>query len=82
MDSDTLTIEQAQKLSKLLYHAANLLIRLRERMERRGFPPNDRLYQCVCEAQRAMQSLTTEVHYLSLGAGGGRVRRPRSGGSD
>jgi hypothetical protein len=76
MDSETITIEQAQKLTKILYPAANLLIRLRERMERRGFPPNDRLYRCVFEAQQAMQSLTTEVHYLWLGPGGGRVRPP------
>jgi hypothetical protein len=74
MDSTTITPEQAEKVNRSLYRLANYLIRLRERMHRVGFPPNDRLYRLVFETQEKIQSLTTELHYLSLGPGGGRVR--------
>jgi hypothetical protein len=74
MDSTNLKPEQAEKIYRSPFRLANYLIRLRERMHRVGFPPKDRLYRLVFEAQEKIQSLTTELHSLSLGPGGGRVR--------
>jgi hypothetical protein len=42
------------------------------RMEKRGFPPNDRLYQHAKRAYDAVCSLGVELHYLSCKSGVGK----------
>ena len=56
---------QAKKISDALYPATNYLIRLRTRMEKRGFPPDDPLYLEVCAAYEATYRLGMSMHYLS-----------------
>jgi hypothetical protein len=43
----------------------NYLIRLQTRMEKVGFPPDDRLYKLVANAYDAAHRLSVEIHYLS-----------------
>jgi hypothetical protein len=52
------------------------LSRLRTRMERTGFPPDDPLLQLVNKAYDAVQHLAVHVHYLSCGSGVGRSSLP------
>jgi hypothetical protein len=65
MNSKTMEKWQAAKIAKALYPGANYLVRLRERMEKVGFPYNDELYQHVCAAFDAVQRLSMKAHYLS-----------------
>jgi len=51
------------------------LSRLQKRMDKRGFPDDDCLLLLVCDAQKALQSLCMEIHYLSCDG----VGRPRKG---
>jgi len=53
------------------------LNRLRDRMERRGFPSDDRLYAMVVEARDKVHRLCVELHYLSCAGGVGEPKRPR-----
>jgi hypothetical protein len=53
---------QAKKISDALYQPTNYLIRLRQRMEQRGFPPNDSLYQLVCAAHDAVNRLRIAMY--------------------
>ena len=48
------------------------LFRLRQRMDKRGFSPDDPLYQLVVNAYDALHPLTVELHYLSCKEGVGR----------
>ena len=41
MNLDSIEKWQAAKISKSLYPGMNYLLRLRQRMEKRGFPPDD-----------------------------------------
>lgn len=52
--------------------------RLQPRMEKVGFPSDDRLYQLVCKTYEAIHGLCVELHYLSCESGVGR--EPRSKG--
>jgi hypothetical protein len=72
MDSDDLTTEQARQMHESLFRLANYLHRLVSRMEKRGFPPNDRLYQHAKRAYDAVCSLGVELHYLSCKSGVGK----------
>src|SRR5262245_30713366 len=52
--------------SDALFPGFNYVARLRERMEKAGFPPaGDRLFQLVSKAHEAMRQLSSELHYLS-----------------
>jgi hypothetical protein len=43
-------------------------------MELTGFPPDDRLYVATVKAQKALESLLIDLHYLSCEGGVGRRR--------
>jgi hypothetical protein len=49
------------------------LVRLRSRMERAGFLPDDPLFQLVSKAYDAVQHLSVHLHYLSCKSGVGRA---------
>ena len=57
MDSDDLTPEQAGILYRGLVGGMNYLLRLRTRMEKTEFKPNDPVYQMVCKAYDTMHRL-------------------------
>jgi hypothetical protein len=67
MTCNDVTKAQADKLNKVLRRQLAYIGRLLRRMELRGFPPTDRLYQLVDAAYLALHHLTVEVHYLSCG---------------
>ena len=65
MDRDFVTKAQAKTINKSLFPSLNYLYRLRERMEKVGFPHDDKLYILVCKAYDAVRALHGETHYLS-----------------
>jgi hypothetical protein len=79
MDSTKLTHEQADKLHRALWPLANYLIRLRDRMHAKRFPPTDSLYVAVRDAQTAVRGLMTNLHYLSCKSGVGNPGWPKPG---
>jgi hypothetical protein len=48
------------------------LNRLKHRMRRTGFPPDDPLLATVCRAENAMHELHVQIHYLTCGDSVGR----------
>jgi hypothetical protein len=72
MDSDDLTPEQAGTLYRGLVGGMNYLLRLRTRMEKAGFRPDDPVYEMVYKAYDAMHRLSVELHYRSCKSGVGR----------
>jgi len=42
---------------------------LRDRMVKRGFPPDDKLRQAACRAYDAVYALSIELHYASCKPG-------------
>ena len=70
MDSESLTKEQAATLLKVVGPAKGFLHRLRERMVKTHFPPDDRLFHSVCKAHDAMHDLWVRLHYLSCDGAG------------
>ena len=81
MESDALTTEQARRIHESLFRLANYLHRLVARMEKCGFPPNDRLYEHAKRAYDAICSLCVEAHYLSCKSDVGKARND-GGGAD
>jgi hypothetical protein len=77
MERDDITAEQARQLHERLYGSLNFLTRLKERMERRGFIPDDPLFLLVADAQDAVFHLRMNLHYLSCRSGVGLP--PREG---
>lgn len=75
MRSEDLRPWQAARVSHVLRQTVAYLARLKRRMEQRGFPPDDRLFQLVSQAHSVMQDLTMELHYLACRSGAGRPRR-------
>ena len=69
MNSSSITREQAEKLSAAIREHLGYLVRLRTRMELRGFPSDDPLYLLVCRAFDAVHRLSVELHYMSCGSG-------------
>jgi len=67
-----LTREQAAAVFKRLHSTTGYLVRMRERMERIGFLPSDRLLQRVKDAENAMRDLCMALHYASCECGVGR----------
>ena len=65
MDRETIKKSQAKVIGSALFPGMNYLYRLRERMQKVGFPHDDKLYQLVCNAYDAMHRLSVEIHYLS-----------------
>ena len=74
MDSGDLTREQVEKVRDVLTPHVRYLHKLITRMDRRGFPLDDELYQAVLKAYDAMRSVYTTLHYLSCKSGVGRKR--------
>ena len=72
MDSTRIKPWQAKLMHATLRPALGYLYRLREHMERRGFPPNDKLLKLTIAAYNAIHSLTVELHYMSCESGVGR----------
>jgi len=54
----------AEKLNRVLRPCLGYLFRLRERMQKVGFLPSDRLYVLVCRAYDS-HALVVELHCLS-----------------
>ncbi len=77
MDCTDLTREQGAKLMRLLGRQLRTLNRLCERMNRRGFPPDDPLNRAALAARNAVQDLHTVAHYASGVAGAGRPTKSR-----
>ena len=50
MTSDDLTKSQAKAIREALFPGMNYLVRLKKRMEKAGFPGDDKLCQLVCAA--------------------------------
>jgi hypothetical protein len=65
MNSKTMEKWQAAKIAESLFSGTNYLVRLRERMEKVGFPHDDDLYKHVCAAYEAAHRLRMKAHYLS-----------------
>jgi hypothetical protein len=61
MDRSTIKKWQAKRICQALYPATNYMMRLRRRMEQRGFPPNDALYLQVCAAHEAVNRLRRPI---------------------
>ena len=76
MDGRTLKPWQARQIAAVIRPAAGYLHRLERRMEGRGFPPADKLYQRVLRASDAVQALYVELNYLGCTSGVGRPPRP------
>jgi hypothetical protein len=77
MDSHDVTTEQARQMHESLFRLANYLHRLVTRMEKRGFPSNDRLYEHAKKAYDSVTSLGVELYYLSCKSGVGRDSREK-----
>jgi hypothetical protein len=75
MDSSLLTTEQAKVLCEQVRRHLAYLHALRERMVKRGFPPDDKLRQLTEQAYDATHALSVELHYLTCSSGVGRPRR-------
>jgi hypothetical protein len=72
VDSNGLKRWQAKRIGAALHPALGYLSRLQRRMEQRGFPPQDQLYQLVTRAFEALHHLCIELHYRSCDGGVGR----------
>ena len=55
--------------------------RLRDRMNQRGFPPGDPVYQAATDAFHAVHTLSVELHYLACKLGTARRSSRKSNGS-
>jgi len=68
MNSADLSAEQLEALSQKAASMLWYLVRLRERMDRRGFPIDDALYTLVREAEDRMHHLRVDLHYRTIDA--------------
>jgi hypothetical protein len=75
MDSSDLTSDQAAKLRDTMGPHIRWLHKLKRRMELRGFPMSDELFQAVDRAYDAAHALTMKFHYLSCKSGVGRSEK-------
>ena len=69
MDSSQLTVEQAERLGRVIRRQLSFLNRLQKRMERLGFPPADPLYRAVTEARNRVGELFVSAHYCACPTG-------------
>jgi len=65
MDSHDLTREQLDDLAEKARRLTGFLHAMKERMERRGFPVDDRLFQQTTAAFEKVHELRMALHYLS-----------------
>ena len=65
MNSNTIEKWKAARIAEALFPATNYLVRLRERMQKVGFPHDDHLYQLACSAHDAVNRLRMAAHYVS-----------------
>lgn len=77
MDSSRLTKEQLHALHRIVSQQLGFLVRLRLRMERRGFPSRDKLYLLVVDAEDKLQRLAIELHYAACSGVGRDSPRER-----
>ena len=82
MTRDDIQKWQAAKIRDALSPAGTYLTRLRKRMEQRGFPPRDPLYQLTCVAHNAVNDLWMHIHYLSCSGTGDPLRRKDASASE
>jgi hypothetical protein len=75
MEKNDLRPWQARRVRERLALSLNYLSRLKERMERLGFTPNDSLFRAVIDAQQTMSDLCMDLHYLSCEGGVGMPDR-------
>lgn len=69
MDFRQITVEQAAKVREQLLPSLRHLQALRNRLQQRGFLPDDRLRQLVEQAHDAVHRLTIDLHYRSVKGG-------------
>jgi hypothetical protein len=69
---DQLKPWQAKLICAALGPTVGYLYRLRARMEKRRFPPADKLPRLTVTAYEALHALCIELHYLSCEGGVGR----------
>ena len=70
MDSSHLKPWQARVMCAALRPTLGYLYRLRDRMEKRRFPPaDDKLLCLTTAAYQALHALTIELHYMNCGSG-------------
>ena len=74
MSSDDITKSQAKVIYEALFPGTNYLVRFKKKMEKVGFPHDDKLYLLVCKTYDAAIELGHEVHYLGCDG----VHRPKS----
>ena len=72
MEPPRLTDEQYEWLKRRIGRELRLLGRLQERMQRRAFPPHDRVYVSTCKAYHAVHELSVHLHYASCSSGTAR----------
>ena len=65
MDRESVTKDQAKTINASVQPSLAYLFRLRERMTKTGFPPDDPLLKLVDKAYDSMHRLFIELHYLS-----------------
>ena len=75
MQSKQLTLAQARRIHEALFPGVNYLVRMRNRMDKVGFHPDDPLFQRVCKAYNASWELSNEMHRLSCKSGMGLLAR-------
>jgi hypothetical protein len=74
---DTLTPKQVRDLADAIHTRYGYLHRVRERMHRMGFTPDDELLPLVSAAEDALQRLWVFLHYRACNDG--RDRKPGLG---
>jgi hypothetical protein len=65
MDSNDLTKDQTEQLLARIWPMLRYLKRLRDRMERRSFPKEDKLYRLVARIHDDVHHLSVSLHYLT-----------------
>ena len=78
MDRTDVKKDQAKTINKALFPSLNYLFRLKERMQKVGFPPSDKLFLMVCKAYDAVRALHGETHYLSCDGVGEPLKKEKS----
>jgi hypothetical protein len=75
MNSEQLKTWQAERMRDQLGPALRYVHRLVRRMEQRGFPPDDKLYQAAFRTYNELHTLCMKLHYLSCPSGVGMGQR-------
>jgi hypothetical protein len=75
MNSSELKTWQAAKMKAKLGPFLSYLYHLVQRMNQRGFPPDDKLYQIALRTYNDLHHLCMELHCLSCKSGLGRGKK-------